>query len=33
MKTETGVYNGPFVKGEMSGSGTFKWYDGKVYNG
>ena len=33
MKTEFGTYEGPFVRGEMSGRGKFTWYNGNVYEG
>ena len=33
MKTETGTYDGPFVRGEMSGRGKFTWSNGNVYVG
>lgn len=33
MKTEYGTYDGPFVRGEMSGIGKFTWFNGNVYEG
>jgi len=33
LKTSYGIYKGPFVDGELSGKGSFKWNDNKIYEG